>query len=452
MTPESLRVSPGSPRAVPGVGPAGADPGRGSTAVGALSVPRGAALYIGALLGPGLLLLPGLAAAEAGPASILAWLGLLGLSALFAVVFSALGRAYPGAGGVSGYAAAGLGARAGPVAGVSFLVGVVCGAPLVCLIGAGYVTDLAGGGTPQRCVIAAVLLLAVLALASGGLRASTTAQLLLVSLLTAVIVAAVVGAAPAARGANWLPFAPHGWASIGHAAATLMFSFVGWEAVAPLTGRFRDPARQLPRVIGTALAVTTVLYLALAVVTIAVLGRSAATDVPLVGLLAHALGGEGRVVAAAVAVVLTLGTTNAYLSGAVTMSREFARGTPTSTGGLPGNAGRSLGRAGRSPGAGSERRFLAVIAVTGVVLLALYGAGLVTTAELVGVPTTLFLVVYLCCTLSAARTLPGTARACAIVAFAAVAVLLAFCGWALVFAAVVASGAALYGGRRRPAV
>ena len=38
-----------------------------------LSVPRGAALYIGALLGPGVLLLPGLAASIAGPAAILAW-------------------------------------------------------------------------------------------------------------------------------------------------------------------------------------------------------------------------------------------------------------------------------------------------------------------------------------------------------------------------------------------
>jgi amino acid efflux transporter len=412
-----------------------ADSQRRSAVVGALSVPRGAALYIGALLGPGLLLLPGLAAAEAGPASILAWLGLLGLSALFAVVFSALGRAYPAAGGVSGYASAGLGARAGAVAGASFLVGVVCGAPLVCLIGASYVTDLTGGGTALRCAIAAVLLLAVLALASGGLRASTTAQLVLVSLLTVVILAAVAGAAPAARGANWLPFAPDGWASIGHAAATLMFSFVGWEAVAPLTGRFRDPARQLPRVIGTALAVTTVLYLGLAIATIAVLGRGAATDVPLAGLLAHAVGGEGRVVAAAVAVVLTLGTTNAYLSGAVTMAREFAGRSPSM---------------GRSPDNGSERPFLAVIGVAGVVLLALYGAGLVTAAELVGVPTTLFLVVYLCCTLSAARTLRGAApRACAVTAFAAVAVLLTFCGWALVFAAVVAFVAALSSGHRR---
>src|SRR5579863_8644714 len=145
MSPPSLRFSPRSPIAAVGAGVAGADSGRGSAAVGTLSGPRGAALYIGALLGPGLLLLPGLAAAEAGPASILAWFGLLCLSGLFAAVFSALGRAYPAAGGVSGYAAAGLGARAGAVAGVSFLVGVVCGAQLVCLIGASYVTDLTGG-------------------------------------------------------------------------------------------------------------------------------------------------------------------------------------------------------------------------------------------------------------------------------------------------------------------
>ena len=78
-----------------------------------LTIPRGAALYIGAILGPGLLLLPGLAAAEAGPASILAWLALLGLSGLFAAVFSALGRHIPSAGGVMGYVTAGLGPRAG---------------------------------------------------------------------------------------------------------------------------------------------------------------------------------------------------------------------------------------------------------------------------------------------------------------------------------------------------
>src|ERR1700729_3395850 len=88
----------------------GAEPGTAVTpgtapAPEGLTTARGAALYIGALLGPGLLLLPGLAVAVAGPASLLAWVALLVLSALFAVVFGAFGLRLPSAGG--GFAGAG---------------------------------------------------------------------------------------------------------------------------------------------------------------------------------------------------------------------------------------------------------------------------------------------------------------------------------------------------------
>src|ERR1700729_1571455 len=152
-----------------------------------LSVPRGASLYVGALLGPGLLLLPGLAAAQAGPASVVAWIALIGLSALLATVFTALGRAVPAGGGVAGDTAAGLGCRAGSAAGWCFLAGVVCGAPIVCLIGASYVTDLAGGGQLMRAAVAGALLLAVLGLTLGGVRAGTAAQLGLVGLLIVVV-------------------------------------------------------------------------------------------------------------------------------------------------------------------------------------------------------------------------------------------------------------------------
>ena len=271
-----------------------------------LTTARGAALYIGALLGPGLLLLPGLAAAQAGPASLLAWAGLLGLSALFAVVFTALGRAFPSAGGVIGYVSAGLGARQGLAAGWSFLAGVIAGAPVVCLIGAGYLTELTGGGRVGQAVIAAALLLTVLALAAGGMRTSATAQLLMVSLLIVVVIVAVAGSAASAHAANWTPFAPHGWLAVGHAATTLMLSFVGWEAVAPLTAQFADPARQLPRVVGITLAVTTVLYLGLAVVTIAVLGTGGGSMAPLADLLRHAIGPAGTAAGAVAAIVLTL--------------------------------------------------------------------------------------------------------------------------------------------------
>ena len=379
-----------------------------------LTTSRGAALYIGAILGPGLLLLPGLAAAEAGPASILAWLALLGLSGLFAAVFSALGRQVPSAGGVMGYVTAGLGRRAGRATGWMFLAGVVGGAPIVCLIGASYVTDLTSGGQATRAAVAAVLLLTVLGLAAGGLRASATAQLVLVSLLTVVVVVAVTGSASAARAGNWMPFAPHGWLSVGSAAATLMFSFAGWEAVAPLTTRFADPARQLPRAVATALAVTTVLYLGLAVATISVLGPSAATDIPLAALLSHAIGTAGPDVAAVAAIVLTLGATNAYINGAAVLAGQLVQAAPGGRRSAP------------------MVRLLAAIGVAGLMLITLYGLRIVGTAALVAVPTVLFLTVYLGAMAAAVRVLRGRVRLAALPAGLAVTVMLGFCGWALV--------------------
>jgi amino acid efflux transporter len=389
-----------------------------------LTTSRGAALYIGALLGPGLLLLPGLAAAAAGPASILAWVALLALSALFAVVFTALGRGYPSAGGVLGYVTAGLGARAGLVAGWSFLAGVVTGAPVVCLIGASYVTELTGGGQVARAAIAALLLLVVLALASGGLRTSAAAQLVLVGLLIGVVAVAVAGSAGSARAANWTPFAPHGWLAVGHAAATLLLSFVGWEAVAPLTSQFADPSRQLARVVAIALAVTSALYLGLAFVTIGVLGPGAATMVPLAGLLQRAVGPAGTAVAAVAAVVLTLGTTNAYINGAAAMAGQLSRP-------------RAAESAKRPPA------FLAVIAASGLLLITLYGVGVVSTTALVAIPTALFLVVYLGSMAAAVRVLRGPARWAAVPAAAAVAVMLPYCGWALA-APVLVAGAVIW--------
>ena len=395
----------------------------GGQATAGLTTARGAALYIGALLGPGLLLLPGLAAAAAGPASVLAWAGLLVLSGLFAVVFGALGRGFSSAGGVIGYVRAGLGARASAIAGWSFLVGVVAGAPVVCLIGAGYVTELTGGCTLSGALIAALLLAVVLALAAGGLRTSAAAQLLLVVLLIAVVLVAVAGSAGQERAANWTPFAPHGWQAVGHAASVLMLSFVGWEAAAPLTTRFADPARQLPRVIGIALAVTSVLYLGLAVATIGVLGAGAATGTPLAALLRDAAGTAGTAVAAVAAVLLTLGAVNAYVSGAAEMTRELTRRGP---------AGPGTGPARPAP------RFLAAVAVSGLAMIALYGLGLASPAALVALPTTLFLVVYLGCMISAVRVLPGPARLAAAPAAAIVALMLGYCGWALLFPALVA--------------
>jgi amino acid efflux transporter len=329
-----------------------------------------------------------------------------------------------------GYVIAGLGRRTGLAAGWSFVLAVVCGAQVVCLIGASYVTSLTGGGLVTRAVVAAALLVIVLALAAGGLRASAAAQLVLVSLLIGIVVVAVAGSVPSARVASWTPFAPHGWLSIGHAATTLMLSFVGWEAVAPLTTRFANPSRQLPRVIGVALAATSALYLSLAIATIGVLGPAAATSVPLAGLLHRSLGSSGPAVAAVAAMVLTLGTTNAYITGAATMAGELARPAHADQETLL----RRLAARHLQPRSG----FFAAIAAVGLVLITLYGLGLVTITWLVAVPTTLFLAVYLAAMAAAVIVLRGAARAAAIPAALAVIVMLAWCGWLLAIPAAVA--------------
>ena len=81
------------------------------TARTGLSVSQGTALSVGAVLGTGLISLPALAAGAAGPASLLAWLALIVLSAPLAWTFAALGARYPDGGGVSTYAGMAFGPR-----------------------------------------------------------------------------------------------------------------------------------------------------------------------------------------------------------------------------------------------------------------------------------------------------------------------------------------------------
>ncbi|MFD3948674.1 amino acid permease [Streptomyces albidoflavus] len=167
------------------------------------------------------------------------------------------------------------------------------------------------------------LLVLVLAVRLGGVRTGTGLQLVLVAVLVTLVVVAVAGAAPGARAAHWTPFAPDGWAGVARAASPLMLAFVGWEAVAPLTARLRDPRRQLPRVVGTAFAVTALLYLGLAVATVAVLGPRAGGPVPLTGAVRLAAG-----VACAVVALLLAGSGWAALVAAGVAVVAGTRGRP----------------------------------------------------------------------------------------------------------------------------
>jgi amino acid efflux transporter len=375
-----------------------------------LGVARGAALYVGAVLGPGVLLLPALAAQAAGPASLLAWVGLLIVSLALAATFAALGVRLPVGGGASAYVRATFGPVPAAATGLCFLAGVVAGAPTVALIGGFYVAHLLGGGLPVAVATAAAMMAAVLCANAGGLRATATMQLGLAAALAALLLVAIVGALPSARASNWTPFAPHGWLAIGTAANLLMLSFVGWEAVAHLAGDFADPRRELPRAMLIALAVVAVLYLGLAVTTIAVLGGAPGSKVPLADLMQRGLGDPGRAATAVVAVLLTTGAMNAYVAGAGRLAAAMA-----DDGTLPAWMGR-------------RRNPLLLVGAVGGLLLAALAAGALGVEPLIRVSSTCFVAVYVAATAAGTRLLAGRVRAASALSLALVLVVLAFSG------------------------
>jgi amino acid efflux transporter len=393
---------------------------------GRLGIARGAAMYVGAVLGPGVLLLPALAAQAAGPASVLAWAGLLAVSLALATTFAALGVRHPVGGGASAYVAAAFGPLPAAATGWWFFAGVVAGAPTVALIGGFYVAHLLGGGLATAVVTGAAMMAAVLAANARGLRLTATMQLGLAAALAALLLVAVLAALPSARASHWTPFAPHGWLAIGTAANLLMLSFVGWEAVAHLAGDFASPGRDLPRAILAAFAVVAVLYLALAVTTVAVLGGAAGSNVPLADLVQRGLGAPGRAATAAIAVLLTIGAMNAYVAGAIRLSAALAADRA-----MPGPMARRSGP-------------LAVFAVTGAVILALLAAGAADVQPLVRVMSACFVAVYVTATAAGVRLLAGRLRAAATLSLALVLVVLAFSGPYLAAPAAIAVLAVAY--------
>src|SRR5260221_2256759 len=259
---------------------------------GSLGVLRGSALYVGALIGPGVLLVPALAAQAAGAASIIAWGGLLVLSAPLAITFAALGVRHPVAGGVSTYVREGFGDGAAAVTGAWVLCAVLLGGAAVSLIRGVFVADLTGSGTVVATLVGLAMFGTVIVANMLGLRVSSGFQLGLASVLVVVMAIAITVALPSRGGHNWTPFAPHGWWAVGTAANILIWLFLGWEAVAQLVGDFRRPEVDLPRAMALAFGLVTVLYAGLAVATIGVTGGTH-SRVPLPDIVSVGFGRVG---------------------------------------------------------------------------------------------------------------------------------------------------------------
>jgi amino acid efflux transporter len=397
---------------------------------------QGTALYIGAVLGTGVIALPAIAARVAGPASLLAWAALIVLSVPLAATFATLGGRYPDAGGVSTYVRRAFGEQMAAVTGWCFYLGIPVGAPAAGIFAGSYVASAIGGGRRTIFIVAAILLALTLVTNYFGVRVATRLQLGLTAILTALVALACVVSLPRVRLTNLTPVAPHGWLAIGSAAGLLVWSFAGWEAITHLAAEFAQPARDLRRATTAALIVVGIIYLAVAASTILVLGTAAGrTAAPLANLLAVGVGRAGRGIAAVVAVVLTLGVINAYHAAGAKLGAALGR-----DGSFPEWLAHGS-QAGQIP----RRSLVLLVSLTSLSLLvvAISGTGV---DPLVRAGTASIVAVYALGMMAAVRLLePRTAgRRLAVVALASVGLMVVFTGPYLAWPVGVALAALIY--------
>ncbi|HLP23063.1 MAG TPA: amino acid permease, partial [Microbacteriaceae bacterium] len=279
-----------------------------------LGLGAGTALYIASVLGTGILVLPGLAAAAAGPASILAVALMLLLSIPMAGTFAALAARFPDPGGVASYVRSSLGDTAARATGYWFYFGVAMGIPVLMLLGGSYIGAVLGVDQSVVPWIGLAIFAPAFAANWFGVEVAGWVQFALTGLLLAVVVGVAAVAVPVVDPANLSPFFTHGWSGVGVAMSLFVWAFAGWEVGTHIAAEFKNPRRIIPLATGIALAVVGVSYLILQWATVGVLGVNHPWGaVPLLDLVSATAPGPARVVVGLVALIVSVGVLNAYL-------------------------------------------------------------------------------------------------------------------------------------------
>ena len=211
------------------------------------------AIGVASMLGAGVFVVWGPAAAEAGAA--LAWAVLLAgvVAALNAGSTAQLAAVHPVAGGVYAYGRAELGPWPGFAAGIGFVLGKTASIAAIALAIGAYVW-------PERPeAVATAALAASWALNSRGITRTSGASLVIASAVGGVLVAAIVAMRGGSEGVAPVvaELAPVDRPLLGvlAGAALVFFAFAGYARIATLGEEVREPAATIPRAIGTALAV-----------------------------------------------------------------------------------------------------------------------------------------------------------------------------------------------------
>ncbi|SRR6266568_269163 len=387
--------------------------------------------YIISVIGVGVLILPGHAAAEAGPLSLLAWALMIIFSYPMAIIFARLSIRHPTSRGIPEFVEYAYGPRAARTASAMLVLTLLVGNPVLGLAAARYLLNIWDSNPPTTMVLAVgfAIMTGSILFSLLGMKVSSRVQGAVLITLIAFIVTVLVFSMPKADVANLRPVAPHGWLSLGGALIICFFGFIGWENAAPVAEEVVDPRRTYRKAILWAVIAVGALYLAMSVTVILVLPPGA-TDGAQITAFATLLQVVGGPVAArlgnVVAVVLLLLATNVWVLGTSRVIYSTAR-----DGLLPAVLTKVSGR-NRVPFAA----LLFLIPGYGIPvgLLAITGSN---ETRLITATSAAFLLIFLGTFLAARRLLPGRGiQVCLVLVIATTVVILPFFGISLLYASV----------------
>jgi APA family basic amino acid/polyamine antiporter len=257
-------------------------------------------LGIGAIIGTGIFVLTGHAAADnAGPAVVLSFVA-AGIASGFAgLCYAEMASMIPIAGSAYTYSYATMGELVAWIIGWDLILEYLVASAAVSVGWSGYavafVHDVLGVDLPVAWtrapfvydevlgqfhatgavlnVPAMLITLAVTVILVRGIKESARFNAVIVTIKVVVVLMFIVFCAPYIHQANWHPFIPpeqgrghFGFSGIMRGAARVFFAYIGFDAVSTAAQETRNPQRDLPFGILGSLAVCTVLYVAVSLV------------------------------------------------------------------------------------------------------------------------------------------------------------------------------------------
>jgi APA family basic amino acid/polyamine antiporter len=256
-------------------------------------------LGIGAIIGTGIFVLTGEAAAQhAGPAIVLSMLLAGFASALAGLCYSEFASTVPIAGSAYTYGYATLGEFVAWIIGWDLILEYALGAATVAVGWSGHLTSFlhdfigidfpaqfaaapgtlvqtaAGQVTAVFNLPAVIITVLVTILIVIGVKESANVNTVIVIVKVAVVLVVIFGGAAYVNSANWHPFIPentgsfgeYGYSGILRGAGVIFFAYIGFDAVSVAAQEARNPQKHMPIGILGSLVVCTILYVAVSLV------------------------------------------------------------------------------------------------------------------------------------------------------------------------------------------